>query len=255
MKDSYLLFIFQIIAHLSIIPLIVYGHWYHYLIVFLVYFITGCFGMTMTYHRLLSHKSWEPPKWFVYFGSLAGFYGLVGSPVAWVAIHREHHHYTDKEKDPHSPKHHGFVKVQWLSMFDKVNPKYSAHLLRDKFQIFLHKKYFLIHSLIFLFWIIIDPMMAVAAYLAPAAVLWNMGSFINTFTHMFGYRNFNSNDNSTNVHILGYLVWGEGWHNNHHAAPNNPIFKEKWWEIDIGGWFIKKLDTSTKFSNTDTGVT
>ena len=133
MKDSYLLFLFQIIAHLSIIPFIIYASWYHYIIVFLVYFVIGCFGMTITYHRLLSHKSFNSPKWFEYFGTIAGFYGLVGSPIAWVAIHKEHHHYTDKEKDPHSPTHHGFAKVQWLSMFDKPNPKYSSHLLRNKF--------------------------------------------------------------------------------------------------------------------------
>ena len=242
MRDSYLLFIFQLLSHLALIPMFMYGEWYHWLIVFFVYFITGCFGMTMTFHRLLSHRSWNPPKWFEYFGTLAGFYGLVGSPIAWVAVHKEHHHYTDQYKDPHSPAHHGFIRVQWLSMFDKVNPKYSAHLFRDKFQVFLHKKYFLLHSIIFIFLLAIDPMLLIAGYLVPAAILWNAGSFINTLTHMIGYRNFNTKDNSTNIHLLGYLMWGEGWHNNHHAHPSNSSFKEKWWEFDLGGWFIKRIE-------------
>ena len=101
MKENYFkwaLFFSQVIAHLSIIPMIMYGSWYHWLIGFFVYFITGCFGMTMTFHRLLSHKSWNAPKWFHYFGSLAGFYGLTGSTIGWVAIHRQHHHHTDAQK-------------------------------------------------------------------------------------------------------------------------------------------------------------
>lgn len=242
MKDSYYLFAFQAIAHLSLIFLVIFGSWYHYLIAFLIYFITGCFGMTMTYHRLLSHKSWNPPTWFEYFGTIAGAYGLTGSPIAWVAVHREHHHHSDKEKDPHSPHHHGFFRVQWLSMFDKPNPKYAAHLLRDNFQVFLHQHYFKLHLIIIAFWLIIDPMLLIAAYLAPAAILWNMGSFINTLTHMIGYRNFETRDQSTNVSWLGFLMWGEGWHNNHHANPKNSSFKVKWWEFDLGGWFIKKLE-------------
>lgn len=242
MKDSYFLFAFQLVAHLAIIPLIVYGQWYHFLLTAFVYFITGCFGMTMTYHRLLSHKSWNPPKWFEYFGTIAATYGLTGSSIAWVAIHREHHHYTDKEKDPHSPEHHGFMRVQWLSMFDKPNPKYAIHLIRNKFHSWMHKHYFLIHSIIFISLLVIDPMLLVSGYLAPAAILWNMGSFINTLTHMIGYRNFNSDDNSTNIFWLGYLMFGEGWHNNHHARPNSSKFKEKWWEFDLGWFFIKLLE-------------
>lgn len=242
LKDNYLLFLLQFVAHMSVIPMFLYGSWYHWAIAFFVYFLTGCFGMTMTFHRLLSHKSWNAPKWFRYFGSIAGFYGIVGSPIAWVAIHREHHHYTDKEKDPHSPKHHSFIKVQWFSMFDKVNPRYSAHLFKDKFQVFLHNKYFVLHAAIIIIWSTIDPMLLISAYLFPAAILWNMGSFINTFTHMFGYRNYNSNDHSTNIPWLGYLMFGEGWHNNHHAKPNEWNFKSKWWEFDLGAWFIKKLE-------------
>lgn len=241
MKDSYFLFIFQVIAHMALIPLVIYGQWYHFLLAFFVYFITGCFGMTMTFHRLLSHRSWNAPVWFERVGTIAGFYGLVGSPIAWVAVHREHHRHVDTDQDPHSPEHQGFVKVQWFSMFDKVNPKYASHLLRDRFQVFLHKNYFLIHLIIFMFWLAVNPMMLVACYLAPAAVLWNLGSFVNSLNHRIGYKNFESKDSSKNLFFTGFLVWGEGWHNNHHAHPTNPNFKEKWWEFDLGGLFIKLL--------------
>jgi fatty-acid desaturase len=192
MKQNYFkwgLLVGQIIAHLSIIPMIMYGEWYHWLIGIFVYFITGCFGMTMTFHRLLSHKSWNAPKWFHYFGSLAGTYGLTGSTIGWVAVHREHHHFTDQERDPHSPVHQGFFKVQWLSMFETPSPRYAMHLIKDSFHSFIHRWYFLIHVVIAGVWLWIDPMLLVAAYLFPAMILWNAGSFINTLTHMFGYRN------------------------------------------------------------------
>lgn len=237
------LLILQIAAHLSFIPMIMYGEWYHWAIALFTYFVTGCFGMTMTFHRLLSHKSWNAPKWFEIFGTLAGTYGLTGSSIGWVAVHREHHHYTDQERDPHSPKHKGFVRVQWLSMFDTPNPKYATHLMRDKLHTLTHKYYIHLHVAVIVFWSLIDPMLLVSAYLVPAAILWNAGSFINTLTHMIGYRNFDTNDDSTNISLLGILMWGEGWHNNHHAKPNSWSFKERWWEFDIGGWFIERLNT------------
>lgn len=239
---SYWIFGLQLIAHLAIFPFIWYAVWYHYAIVILVYIITGCFGMTMTYHRLLSHRSWAAPKWFEKFGTFAGVYGLVGSPIAWVALHREHHHHTDLVSDPHSPEEHGFAIVQWLSMFAVPKPKYAVHLFRDKWQLFVHQRYIAIHISIIIFWLCVSPMMLLSAYLVPAAILWNMGSFINTLTHITGYRNFDSNDDSTNITILGYLVFGEGWHNNHHAFPNNASFQSRWWEFDLGGWFIRRLE-------------
>ncbi len=236
------LFFAQVIAHLSIIPMILYGSWYHWLLGFGVYFITGCFGMTMTYHRLLSHNSWNAPKWYEYFGSLCGTYGLTGSTIGWVAIHKEHHHFTDQEKDPHSPEHQGFFRVQWLSMFEDPNPRYVVRLIRDPIHFFLHKWYFAIHIVIAIIWYLIDPMLLVAAYLFPAMILWNAGSFINTLTHMTGYRNWETKDNSTNIPLLGILMWGEGWHNNHHHDPQNKSFQHHWWEFDIGGYFIRLLE-------------
>ena len=242
LPDSWALFLLQIAAHTGFILQLIYGHWYYWLISIVVYFVTGCFGMTMTYHRLLSHKSWNAPKWFERFGTLCGTYGLVGSSIGWVAIHREHHHHTDKENDPHSPKHKGFISVQWLSMFEKPNPKYAMHLIRDRFHATIHKYYLAIHITIAVVLAVINPMLLLCAYLTPAAILWNAGSFINTLTHMTGYRRYNTDDDSTNIWWLGYFMWGEGWHNNHHNQPNNAAFGEKWWEFDIGTVFIKLLE-------------
>lgn len=240
-KDMYLLLFWQLLAHVALVMQLIYGSWQDWVASGLVYFATGCFGMTMTYHRLLSHRSWEAPRWFEIAGTLLGTYGLTGSSIAWVAIHREHHHYTDKEKDPHSPTNKGFIRVQWLSMFDKPHIRYALNLMKDPFHLWIHNHYFHIHATIMLALLLINPWYVVTLYLTPAALLWNAGSFINTLTHMVGYRNHETKDNSTNILWLGYLVWGEGWHNNHHHKPSNHKFGEKWWEIDVGNMFIELL--------------
>lgn len=237
----YFLLGLQVIAHLMIIPMIVYGSWYHWIGALFVYFLTGCFGMTMTFHRLLSHRSWNAPKWFEKVGTFLGTYGLTGSSLGWVAIHREHHRYSDTEEDPHSPEHDGFIKTQWLSMFHRPNIRYVKDLLRDPYHTFLHRNYFYIHFAAIAILTLIDPFSVVWAWGVPAAILWNAGSAVNTVNHMFGYRNYETQENSRNNFLTGYLIWGEGWHNNHHADSKNPIFGQRWWEVDPGGFFIQVL--------------
>ena len=75
--DKYKLIFFQFIAHIGLLALVFFGTWHHWLITSIIYVITGCFGITMTYHRYLSHKSWNGPVWWEKFGSLCGFFGLV----------------------------------------------------------------------------------------------------------------------------------------------------------------------------------
>lgn len=233
------LFLFQLIAHLSLVPMIIYASFEEYLISFIVYFFTGCFGMTMTYHRLLSHRSWQAPRWFWYFGTLCAVFGLTGSPIAWAAVHREHHRFSDTDKDPHCPERIGFLKAQWGSMFCPVKVKYVTDLLKDRFLLFIHKHYFKINMVWALICFLIEPFAVVYLYLFPAFLLWNMGSFIITLTHMFGYEVEGTPDKSKNIFFLGYLLWGEGWHANHHKDPNNPVFSNRWWELDLGGVFIR----------------
>lgn len=243
LTDADILLIAQIIVHLSIIPMIIYASWYHYLLSILIYFLTGCIGMTMTYHRLLSHRVWpKAPKWLTKIGSIFGTLGLTGSTIGWCAIHRKHHRYTDQEQDPHSPKYKGFFNVQWLSMYEKPNPKYVIDLSRDSFHRFLHENYWYINLLyVIAIFVLIDPFAVVYLYLFPAMILWNYGSFINTVNHIFGYRNHDTDDYSTNNFITGYFMWGEGWHNNHHNSPKQLYFGEKWWEFDMGGFILLTL--------------
>jgi fatty-acid desaturase len=107
-----------------------------------MYFLTTCVGGTITYHRLLSHRSFVSPKLFYYFGILCAVWGGYGSPISWAAVHREHHRHTDQVGDPHSPLYFPWWKVQFLSIFCKVNLKLVPDLLQDPFLKFIHRNYF-----------------------------------------------------------------------------------------------------------------
>ena len=241
-----LLFLFQIIAHISLVWAFFNFGLYEWLTVFFIYFLTGCIGVSITLHRYYSHKSFKPKyNWLEKIGSICSVWGLIGSPISWVNNHRAHHRHADKQGDPHSPFVFGYIKVQWLSMF-YTHPKlqYVNQMVRDPFHRFLHRRYYHIHALILLSLLLIGGWYwATLLYLAPAAILWNAGSSINTLCHsVLGYTNHKVNDYSKNNVILGYLVWGEGWHNNHHYRPANKNFQIRPWEFDVSYQVIRLIE-------------
>lgn len=217
-----------------------------------MYFIGGCLGGSVTFHRLLSHRSWKAPTWWTYIGSLCGMLFLIGSPLAWANAHIAHHKFVDTEKDPHSPTHKGFFRVQWLSMFD--TPQTMRYGLRNinPFQTFLHKHYVGLHLTysFTVFWLAGLHGLAVW-YLVPSALIWNMASLVNTLNHMVVKGNYRLEVSSTsepkqgkahNNLLTGFLVWGEGWHHNHHVAPHSANFGKAWWELDVSYLVIKLLE-------------
>jgi stearoyl-CoA desaturase (delta-9 desaturase) len=241
------LFLMQLIAHIATIYwILIVPEFIEILTVLIVYFFTGCIGMSVTYHRLLTHRSFTTSKFLEYFGTLCATLGLTGSSISWTAAHRIHHSKADRIGDPHSPKTLGYIRAQFLSMFSSINV-YRSPLIRCPGHQFFHKYYLhinvtyaLLISILFGLWGLLN------LYLVPACVLWNAGSLINTINHTkwLGYRRFNTPDNSTNNPILGIIMWGEGWHNNHHRFQNRPNIGEKWWEIDIGYYIIKLIKTN-----------
>ncbi len=238
MLNKWTLFFAQVFSHAGLVYLIFVGNWQDWSICLLVYFFTGCLGMTVTYHRGLSHKAWAMPKLFEYVGTVCASIGLTGSAISWVAIHRKHHAFTDTIKDPHSPSHKGFFFCQWLSMFIPVEVKYVPDLLRRPFYKFQHKFYFLISFVYAGVLFSIDPFLIVSAWLAPATILWNAGSFIVTLAHL-GEKSLETKSGlSKNSPLLALLVWGEGWHKNHHLKPESPSFGKYWWQFDLGYYII-----------------
>ena len=235
------LLIAQAIAHLSLIPMVIWAGWEHWLLALGVYFFTGCIGMSMTYHRLLAHGSWKAPRWFELFGTLCASMGLTGSSLAWCSVHREHHQTVDTEADPHSPLYMKWYEVQFLSMLYLPKIKFMQQKLKDPFHRLLHHHYFLINFGYSVFLFFLDPFAVIYAHLFPAALLWNSGSAVNTVGHLFGYRNFQTSDSSKNSLILALLTWGEGWHNNHHYQSQKYYFGTKWYEVDVAGALISLL--------------
>ena len=236
----------QLICHVALVASFFVFSLTDWLIVLFVYFLTACLGATITLHRYYSHRGFEfKNKFLEKFFILCSVWGAVGDPISWVNTHRNHHRLTDRVGDPHSPKILGFFRVQWLSMFNTpTSLRMVPDLIRDNFLVFIHKYYFHFHWFVLVSLLLINWKLAMIIYLVPAAIVWNMGSFINNFGHTVGYRSYESDDTSRNNLVLGYAVWGEGWHNNHHNAPKNVKFGEKWWEFDMGYEIIKLVGYS-----------
>ena len=248
MNKKLQLFLLQLVCHITLIYAIFNFTLSQWLTSFFIYFLTGCLGVSVTLHRYYSHKGFEfKYKWVERLCAFFAFYGVIGDPIAWVNNHRHHHRMTDKEGDPHSPKVYGFWRVQWFSMFysyDKL--RYVPNMVRDKYLVFLHKYYYVFHWGLMALLIGLNFDVAATIYLVPAAILWNAGSFVNTLGHMLGYKNHNTDDSSVNNPILGYFVWGEGWHNNHHNSPASSKFGERWFEFDMGLQMIKLIGVDVK---------
>lgn len=209
-------------------------------LVFVTYFFTGCIGMSVTYHRLLTHRSFTAPRWFEVFGTLCATLGLTGSSLSWTATHRRHHSRADRHGDPHSPLVLGYFKAQWLSMYSPLNVGRSP-VVGDPLHRLVHRYYFHINAIWGILLYLIGGWWAVLTFwLVPACVLWNAGSLINTVCHTSwcGYKNYSVPDRSVNNPVLGLFMWGEGWHNNHHRHQSRPHIGERPWEIDIGYYII-----------------
>jgi len=210
-----------------------------------MYFCTGCLGITITYHRYLTHRSFKYRyKWMEYVFSFFGAMGGTGSSIGWVAVHNEHHKHTDKDGDPHSP-HLGFWNVIIPRYTFDMNKFAVRHLVTNKFHLALHNYYYLIMlAWIGLLYIIGGTNLAIFVGVIPVAIQIWASVMSNYGNHTWGYRNFETKEESKNTWWLAILTFGEGWHNNHHAKPGRWNFSYKWWEIDMSAWVIRLLKTS-----------
>jgi stearoyl-CoA desaturase (delta-9 desaturase) len=232
---------FHLLTHASAVPMLLYATPAQWTVAVLAFYAFGCWGVSITYHRLTSHKSFRAPEWFRVVGLLFGTLGGVGSAIQWTALHREHHRFADTERDPHLPSK-GFWRMQFLAMTLPSSQRYVIDLLRDPVQVWFHKNYWLVHALYAAALLALDPFALVYAYLFPALVLWHTMASLGTFAHTarFGYQN-HADNKARNLWPVGWLAFGEGWHNNHHAAPGDPQFGKRRWELDLSWQVIKAV--------------
>jgi len=237
-----LFFAFALVS--SVCAVFTYGlDLYSLLFMFIGYFLYGCLGIVVAFHRYWTHQSYNTNPLLIKIFSLLGCFGGTGSPLAWANIHVNHHLYSDKEGDPHSPSISG-LRIFTLNYSIKNKTEYLRHILRDPFQKILHRYYFLFLVLYGIGLFIVGGVyLTCFLFLLPATITVLMSNIVNYVGHKptypGSYRTFNLKDQSSNNWLWAIPSWGESWHNNHHRFPKNSTFKYKWWEFDIAGIVIQ----------------
>jgi len=207
-----------------------------------IYWFIGVMGINIGYHRLISHRSFETYKWLEYALGLIGCITMIGSPLAWTAIHRQHHGHADTDKDVHSPYKLGWIKA-WFGFWNiqHIHPKYIKDIRKKSFYKLTHKYYFLINIIYAGILFVINPLLVIFAYAIPTVLVLHSTSAIIVIAHIHGYKNHNVDDESRNSWIASLITLGEGWHNNHHANSKAWNNQERWWELDPPAWIIRTI--------------
>lgn len=180
-------------------------------------------GVAVVLHRYVSHKAFVARPGLKPILLWISCLSLQGSPLGWAAVHRgSHHRYSDTEKDAHTPTKGWFYAWHlWLRDWDKYfNPKYALDLVKDPMYMWFAKNYnYVILGTYLTVFILFGWQALLFGFMIPACISLYMESNINVFCHTngYGYRNFDTKDNSRNVPLLAFITWGQGWHNNHHA--------------------------------------
>jgi stearoyl-CoA desaturase (delta-9 desaturase) len=202
-------------------------------------------GVTIGYHRMLTHRSFRPHPVVKLILLILGSMSLEGSALSWAATHIKHHAHSDREGDPHSPIEGFFhAHMGWLFRDSMADPNvYCRNLVKDPIVVFVSRT--------FLLWVALS---LVIPFLIGGwtGLLWgglvriflthHVTWSVNSVCHTFGKREFETNDRSHNEWLVGLLGFGEGWHNNHHAFPRSAFHGMHWWQFDLSGYIIWTLE-------------
>lgn len=216
-----------------------------------LYAVTGLLGITLSYHRQLSHRSFTTPKWLEYALAYCGVLAGEGDPMEWVSAHRYHHVHTDTPLDPHSPfegfwwSHMGWLLDNQVTLSRVGEAANMSDLESQPYYQFLKKTYPLhvIASLAILFTLGGFPALVWGGALRMVWV-YHVTWFVNSASHVWGNQAYNTRDLSRNNWWVGILAFGEGWHNNHHAFEFSARHGLEWWQIDATWgviWLLEKL--------------
>ncbi len=216
---------------------------------FFLHWITGALGICMGFHRLLTHRSFKCSRAVEYFLALLGSLSIEGGPIDWVAHHRQHHHFADQDGDPHSARD-GFWWSHVFWMFwtpseegrQRMIERYAPDLQRVGFYRFLGHMYLPLGLALGLLLYALGGWPFVLWGMFVRLVLtYHTTWLVNSASHSFGYRNFNTDDLSTNCWWVALVSYGEGWHNNHHRFPTSSRHGLRLWEFDPVFRFIQAL--------------
>src|SRR5919197_60870 len=234
-------------------------------IVFAVMYALSGFGVTVGFHRMLTHRAFATHPATRYVFAILGSLSVQGPVIDWVADHRKHHAHTDKEGDPHSPHvghgagvkgalrglWHAHVGWLWRTHGEARASKYARDLVEDRGMRVINRRFPLIVLASLALPALLGGLLSWSLKGAFTGLIW--GGFariflqhhvtwsVNSVCHYFGKRRFDVDDHSTNVFWLAIPSFGESWHHNHHAFPRSALHGLRWWEIDPGGWVIRLM--------------
>jgi len=257
---------YHLVALLAFLPW--FFSWTGVIVALLGTYFVCTIGINVFYHRYLTHKGFQCPKWLEYTMAVMAVWCFQDTPARWVAVHRRHHEHADDEPDPHTPiRSFLWAHVGWLLVKSPelarngVFARYAKDVLRDPFYRELENGLFYF-GLIWVQWVLffaagfaasllMDGTPGEAAQFGLSILVW--GVFVrtvvnlhntwavNSVTHLWGYRNYETDENSRNNVFVGLSSMGEGWHNNHHADPRSVRHGHRWWELDVTYWSIRLL--------------
>ncbi|MEX1142542.1 MAG: acyl-CoA desaturase [Thermoleophilaceae bacterium] len=242
-------------------------HWHDIVVFAIVYTLTGL-GITVGFHRLLTHRAFKTKPWVRGTFAALGSAAIEGPVISWVADHRKHHAFSDQEGDPHSPHvdhGHGLkgaikglahAHVGWLFIHTQRGNKerYAPDLIKDPVIAYVDRTFLLwvllgLLAPFLLGWAIGGTLLAgltglLWGGLVRMLVLHHVTYSINSLCHFFGRRDYETGDESRNLLWLAPLSFGESWHNNHHAFPTSAHHGLRLWQVDTSALVIRALEAA-----------
>lgn len=226
-------------------------------------YVLTALGITVGFHRLFVHRSFETYMWVKFLWAILGSMAVQGPMFKWVAMHRRHHQHSDTPDDPHTPHGHGggilgLVRGVWhshIGWFFEADPPELERYVKD----LSSSRALRVADALFPLWVILGlflPAVLGGVITLSWAGVWtgliwgglvrlflvhHVTWSVNSACHLWGFRPFRSDDESRNNFVFGILALGEGWHNTHHAFPTSARHGLRWWEIDVSYWVIRIL--------------
>jgi stearoyl-CoA desaturase (delta-9 desaturase) len=204
----------------------------------------------MGYHRLLTHRGFKTPRWLERLLATFGTLAVQSGPIAWVTTHRIHHAFTETDRDPHSPRNGTYwAHIGWIFRGtaqvqpESVVQRYSPDLVKDPYLRFIDKYYWVTSVIVGgILGLIGGWQMVLWGIFLRTVFGWHMTWLVNSATHLWGSRRFETRDDSRNNGLIAAVTFGEGWHNNHHAIPRSAKHGLTWREFDVNWVQIRGLE-------------
>ena len=238
-----------VVFHILAVVALFNTTWQAVVVALVLHWMCIGWGIGLGYHRLHTHRSYKTPKLVEYFFAVCGCLTLQGGPVFWTALHRIHHQHSDKTGDPHTPRDGKWWSHMLWTIFGEelhgdtaIMGKYAPDLMKDRFYQVLTRWH----------WVPLVVLgLALFAIGGWSWLLWGVFLrvvfglhctwLINSATHIWGSRRFNTSDDSKNSFWVALITFGEGWHNNHHAHPRSARHGMTWWEVDLSWMQIRVM--------------